>query len=164
MTSLRLAATTIALLGFGTCLADEAPDNATEASEATEIPAAAAAEFRWSDFASDVSTLRQQANAVYVALRAREAAERGIEIDFVSIELADTDEADSSRVGFCRHMGTPDSRIMRERCTYQSTDEKAFNDYQFREEIEQIREMQELMWLENAEYELAYRRSLMQRQ
>jgi len=163
MKSLRLAAMTIALVGFGISLADEAPDNAAAASEA-EATNSASPPFRWSDFAGEESTLRQHANAVYVALRAREAAERGIELDVVSINLADADQGDSSKTGFCRHMGTPDSRIMRERCTYQTSDEKAFNDYQFREEIEQIREMQELMWLENAEYELAYRRSLMQQQ
>jgi hypothetical protein len=107
MNLLRLSAASIALIGFGTSLADEPAETAQSATDG----ASATSQLRWSEFDPAASTLLKQANAVYAALRAREAAEQGIEIDTVLITAVDADQG-STNAGNCRHLAEPGSLIM----------------------------------------------------
>jgi hypothetical protein len=160
MNILRLSAATIALIGYGaSVLADEPTDSAQTAADGVSETS----EMRWSEFDPARSTLLKQANAVYAALRAREAAEQGIELDTVFVSAADAAQSPSNP-GNCRHLAEAGSLIMRERCFYETRGEAALNEFQYRMETQFIRDQQDRAFLEAAEYELAYRRSLQEQQ
>jgi hypothetical protein len=157
MKAFRLTAVSVALMSCGSVLADEPAENAP----AQPAGAANAANTLWSDFDPAESTLLKQANAVYAALRAREAVEQGIEMDTVLVTATDAGQ-DNTSVGNCRHLAEPGSLFMRERCFYETRGEAALNEFQYRMEREYIRDKQARDFLESAEYELAYRQSLQQ--
>jgi hypothetical protein len=160
MKTLRLTAISIALLGYGTSVADESPENALDAPAGAQETSS---QLLWSDFDPGESTLLMQANAVYAALRAREAAEQGIEVDTVTITTADAGQTTAS-AGNCRHLAEPGSLFMRERCFYETSAESAANEFQYRMEMQQNQELHDINFLESAEYEMAYRRFLAQQQ
>jgi hypothetical protein len=155
MKLLRLSAATIALIGYGSVQAQEAADAASGDAGAADQNSAPVL---WSDVQQGQSSLLAQAEAVFAALRARDAAERGVELETVEVTLADNDTV--QRGSNCKHLAIPGSRFMTERCIYESPGERALNQYQYESEFEQIREQSDMMFLEIAEYELAYRQSL----
>ena len=126
---LRLSALTLVFTGFSTVVAQqEASGQAGESSDQAQA--------LWSSFDADKSSLLPQAYAVIAALRRQAEPEGGVETVAVAAEnLDDSDE------GFCRHMGTPDSRIMSRRCINQTHDEREFEEFQYRAEFEQNRRM-----------------------
>lgn len=160
MKTLRLTAISIALLGYGTSVADEPAESTAEATEGVQETET---QFLWSNYDPSESTLLKQANAVYAALRAREAAEQGIEIDTVTITAADAGQTTAS-AGNCRHLAEPGSLFMRERCFYETSAESAANEFQYRMEMQQNKALHDINFLESAEYEMAYRRFLAQQQ
>ena len=112
--------------------------------------------FTWDSEAAEKSLLLPQFSAV---LRARDAR-LGVTVETTQVRLADNATA-SGDLGNCKHMPRPGSRFMTTRCFYPSTGERTLNDYQFRAEIEQMREQHARDFLEVAEYSLAYRRHLL---
>jgi hypothetical protein len=110
----------------------------------------------WSTL-DEESSLLAQARAATNSLRALIASEDGVEVE--TIDATATFAAASpaaapeeQRDGYCQHLPRPGSRIMEERCFYPTRGEAALNDYQFRAEIEQIREQQALLFMENSEF------------
>jgi hypothetical protein len=159
MKALRLTAASIALIGFGSSLADETLDNSATPADGASAPS----RVLWSEYDPAESTLLKQANAVYAALRAREAVEQGIEIDTVLVTAADAGQGNTG-TGNCRHLAEPGSLFMRERCFYETRGEESLNEFQYRMEKQFIRDQQDRNFLESAEYELAYRQYLNQQQ
>ena len=157
MKLLRLSALTIALSGFAAVQADEAPSNPSVSAAGV---AAVQTQQMWSSFDTTKSSLLPQARAVFRALRRESEPEGGVEV--VRMAANNTVARTESDERFCRHMGTPDSRIMSRRCFDLSPSEAEFDKFQYQAEIEEAFRLQDEYFLEHAEYSLAYRRSLAQ--
>jgi hypothetical protein len=161
MNLLRLSAVTIALTGFGIALADE---SARTDRGLSAKPAAGAREQLWSEFDDADSLLLPQVRAVFAALSSRKAAADDVEVEAISVAVADPDlrASNVSNAGNCKHLPLPNSRFMTERCFYQSEGQKSLDDYQYRMEIIQTREQNDRDFVEVAEYGLTYRRSMLE--
>ena len=175
MKLLCLTTLAIGLGGATACLADDL----LTAGHGQGAATAGRPELVFSDYRPSESTLLPQINAVLAALMAKRAGADSsganvangpngpeielVEFDYRNSTLADA-RSDASAGPLCKHMAPPGSRIMRERCFYEAPGEAALNDYQFQEEIEQMREQNARDFLEVAEYGLAYRRSLAEQQ
>lgn len=139
MKLLRLSALTIALFSFTGAQAEESDHKA----ETSAVPAA---QIPWSSFDEKKSTLLSQARAVFAVIRRTAEPEGEIEV----IRMA-TNVPDETNSEFCRHMGTPGSRIMTRRCFNRTPSEAAFDDFQYQAEIDENIRLQTERFLENAD-------------
>jgi len=157
MRFLTLAASTIALLGSAAAQAEES--RLTPVSDATESETATT-DFRWKDYPIDESSVMAQARAVYMILRAREAAEYGMRVvstDAVDAVIADGTELEAD-AGNCRRLTRPGSLFREQRCFYESPAEAALSEFQYEMERREMEDAMARQFLETAEYEMAFRK------
>lgn len=160
MNPLRLSALTLALVGaHSMAFADESEPAGELTASATGEPDSRP--MLWREF-SEEGSLLPQLESVFRSLRTRFGVESQIDIETVDVTSANADDRLASREGNCALRPRPGSRIMEERCFYTSAAEESFNQYQFQQEIKQIREAHDRWFLEEAEYGRAYRESLME--
>lgn len=101
------------------------------------------------------SSLLSQANAVFDALRKQSGLVAEPEAVVVNVDIGDPVLNAASQSGNCQLMPIPGSRIRATRCYTPSEGELALNDYQFQQEIRQIREQQAIQTMQRSSYERA---------
>ncbi len=147
MNLLRCTALTLALVGCQSALAEEPADAASETT-------------LWTDYAEE-SSLLPQLESVLRSLRARyELPESPVEVETVNVDASVAERELYANDGNCALRPRPGSRIMVERCFYETPQERAFNQWIYQEEIKQIRAQHDQQFLEEARYGRAYRESL----
>jgi hypothetical protein len=152
MKALGISVASLALLG---AVAAQAQNTRGHDRNSYSIDSGTSAEFRWSD-ARDEGTLVRQVDAIYAAFRRVNGIKAEPDVSVVEVS-ASTDDPIAQASATCRMMELPGSRIRAMRfCNYAPTEaEERLNDYQFREEIREIRDMQAIQAMEQAVYDRA---------
>lgn len=141
MKALQLSAASIALACALSAQADEITVAAADIQRT-----AAPGEFRIQ------GSLLSQAKAVLATVRQRSESQSD-RLDVLVVDVGDRVAAADATGGNCQRMPIPGSRIREMRCYNPSPGEAALNQYQFQEEMRQIRDSQAMRVMQQSQYE-----------
>lgn len=142
MKALQLSAASIALACALSAQADEITVAAADVQPAA-VPR---------NFGRMEGSLLSQAKSVLAAVRQRFSVQ-GNGDDIVVVDIADRLAATDTAAPNCERMPIPGSRIRETRCYNPTPGEAALNQYQFQEEMRQMRDQQAMRVMQQSQYE-----------
>jgi len=149
MKALYMSAASVALI----CAFSARAQDSGASSQSAAQPSSAAIDIVWADSARG-SSLLTQAQAVLAALQARAPSASPAVQAITVVDMRERLGADVAAVeSTCQRMPIPGSRIRETRCYTPSSGEAALNDYQFQEEMRQIRNQQAMRIMQQSQYE-----------